>query len=136
MGDRLRYRKKADQVVAAVQLNLETDGFTYRKWGAEQRCKRGDWLVDNGGDCYTVDAEVFAKTYRRVSPGAYVKITAVWAEVATKPGSVATREGESHYLAGDYLVYNNEDGTDAYCISGAKFESMYELNEQTDPADY
>jgi len=26
-------------------------------------------------------------------------------------------------------VSNNEDGTDAYCISAAKFESMYELDE-------
>ena len=129
MGKRLRYRKKADQYVVAVQLNLETDGFTYRKWGGEQRCKRGDWLVDNGGDNYTVDAEVFEKTYRRVNPGTYVKTTPVWAEVATRPGSVATKEGESQYRAGDYLVYNNEDGTDAYCVSAAKFDSMYELDE-------
>lgn len=57
--------------MVAFQLDLDTDGFTYRKWGAEQRCKRGDWLVDNGGDCYTVGAEAFARTYRRVSPGAY-----------------------------------------------------------------
>jgi hypothetical protein len=129
MGTRRRFKKKADRFVVAVQLNLDTDGFTYRKWGAEQRCKPGDWLVDNGGDIYTVDGAVFAKTYRRVSPGIYVKSTPVWAEVATKPGSVATNEGESHYKAGDYLVYNNEDGTDAYCVSRAKFESMYEPDE-------
>jgi hypothetical protein len=42
---------------------------------------------------------------------------------------VVTKEGKSHYQSGDYLVYNNEDGTDAYCISAAKFESMYELEE-------
>ncbi len=129
MGDRLRYKKKADQFIVAVQLNLDTDGFTYRKWGAEQRCKRGDWLVDNGGDIYTIDSGVFAKTYRNVGPGAYVKTTPVWAEVATRPGKVSTKEGESHYRAGDYLVYNNEDGTDAYCMSAAKFESMYELDD-------
>jgi acetylornithine deacetylase/succinyl-diaminopimelate desuccinylase-like protein len=35
--------------------------------------KAGDWLVDNGGDVYTVDAEVFARTYREVARGAYVK---------------------------------------------------------------
>lgn len=129
MGNRRRYKKKADQAVIAVQLNLETEGFSYRKWGADQRCKKGDWLVDNNGDCYTVDGEVFAKTYSRVSSGNYVKTTFVWAEVATEPGVVATREGESHYGAGDYVVYNNEDGTDAYCVSAARFESMYELDE-------
>ncbi len=31
MGIRKRYRKKADQFVIAVQLDLETEGFAYRK---------------------------------------------------------------------------------------------------------
>jgi hypothetical protein len=128
MGNRRRYRKKAHQFVIAVQLDLDTEGFTYRKWGAEQRCKQGDWIVDNNGDIYSVDAEVFAKTYRKTGDGIYVKTTPIWAEVATQPGSVVTIEGESHYQRGDYLVYNNEDGTDAYCISAEKFESMYELD--------
>ena len=129
MGDRLRYRKKPDQTVVAVQLNLETEGFPFRKWGAEQWCKGGDWIVDNAGECYTVDADVFAKTYRKVSPGIYYKTTPIWAEVATKAGSVWTKEGESHYLAGDYIVSNNEDGTDAYCVSAVEFRSMYERDE-------
>ncbi len=129
MGNRRRYRKKADQFVVAVQLDLDTDGFIYRKWGAEQRCQQGDWLVDNDGDHYTVDGEVFVRTYRKLSPGIYVKTTSIWAEVASEPGRVVTKEGASHYQAGDYLVSNNEDGTDAYCISAAKFESMYELDE-------
>lgn len=110
-------------------MNLDTEGFVYKKWGAEQRCKRGDWLVDNAGEIYTVDAEVFAKTYRRVSPGIYVKTTPVWAEVAALPGSVVTKEGKSLYKTGDYLVFNNEDGTDGYCISAEKFETMYERDE-------
>ena len=129
MGKRKRYKKRADQYIVAVRLDLDTAGFTYRKWGAEQRCKPGDWLVDNNGDIYTVDSEVFAKTYRKTGDGTYVKTTPIWAEIATKDGSVATKEGESHYKRGDYLAYNNADGTDAYCISAAKFESMYELDE-------
>ncbi len=129
MRTRRRYRKKADQFVVAVKLDLDTEGFTYRKWGGDQRCKPGDWLVDNQGDVYTVDDAVFAKTYRGLGPGTYVKTTPVWAEKATQPGSVATKEGRSHYGTGDYLVYNNEDGTDAYCIGAAKFESMYEPEE-------
>ena len=129
MGNRRRYRKRADQFVVAVQLDLKTDGFTYRKWGAQQRCEQGDWIVDNNGDHYTVNGEVFAKTYRKISPGIYVKTTPIWAEVAAEPGQVDTKEGVSHYQAGDYLVSNNEDGTDAYCISAAKFESMYEPDD-------
>ena len=130
MGNRRRYRKRADQFVTAVQFKLDTDGFVYQKWGAEQRCKPGDWLVDNNGDVYTVDAETFESTYRELSSGVYVKKTPIWAKVATEAGVVRTKEGQSHYEAGDYLVSNNEDGTDDdYCISAAKFESMYELDE-------
>jgi hypothetical protein len=129
MGDRRRYRKKPDQYVVAVQLALEFDGFDYRKWGGDQHGKPGDWLVDNDGDIYTVDQEVFAATYRQVAPGRYVKTTPVWAAQADAAGVVPTKEGQSHYAAGDYLVSNNEDGSDAYCIAAAKFEAMYVLDE-------
>lgn len=129
MTSRRRYRKRADLAVTAVRLDLDTAGFSYRKWGGEQRCKAGDWLVDNAGDVYTVDAEVFARTYRAVGPGRYVKSTPVWAEVATAAGSVVTKEGVSHHQAGDYLVANQSDGGDAYCIGRAKFEAMYEVDD-------
>ncbi len=129
MAQRRRYRKRSDQFVTAVQFNLEMDDFVYRKWGAEQRGKRGDWLVDNGGDVYTVDRDVFERTYRELSPGVYLKTTPIWAEVTDSPGAVDTKEGKSHYEAGDYLVSNNEDGSDAYCVDAEKFEAMYELDE-------
>lgn len=129
MATRHRYRKKAGQSVVAVQLDLDTDGFVYSKWGGDQTCKRGDWLVDNDGDIYTVDGDVFARTYRKAGPGLYAKSAPVWAEVAGAPGSVATKEGRSHYETGDYIVCNNEDGTDAYCIARDKFEEMYEPDE-------
>ena len=61
MGERRRYRKRADQFVVAVRLDLEGAGFRYRKWGGEQQCKAGDWVVDNDGEVYTVDAESFAR---------------------------------------------------------------------------
>ena len=132
MAKRSRYRKKPDHYVVAVQLTLDTEGFTYRKWDAEQRCKPGDWLVNNQGDVYTVDQESFASTYRQKRPdlmGIYVKTGVVWAERATEAGKVVTREGISRYKAGDYLVANKEDGSDNYCISAGKFESLYELDE-------
>ena len=129
MPNRKRYRKRPDQSIVAVQLDLDTTGFTYNKWGAEQRCKQGDWIVDNGGDIYSVDGEVFKNTYRMVSPGTYVKTTPIWAEKATEAGKVQTLEGESHYEKGDYIVSNNEDGTDAYCINAEKFETLYEPDE-------
>ena len=125
-----RYRKKESSTVVAVQVDLETSGFTYRKWGGEQTCKPRDWLVYNNGDTYTVDREVFARTYRRVQPGQYVKSTPVWAEKATEAGRITTKEGSSGYNPGDYIVYNNRDGTDGYCMDAATFHEMYEPDEE------
>jgi hypothetical protein len=127
VGARQKYKKKPTAFVTAVQLDLDTEGFRYNKWGGKQVCKRGDWLVDNNGDKYTVSQEAFAKTYQRLSPGVYLKTAPVWAEVAENAGKVKTQEGETAYKAGDYLVYNNEDGTGAYAVSADKFESMYTL---------
>ena len=129
MSARRKYKKKQTSFVTAVQLDLDTEGFVYNKWGGKQVCNRGDWLVDNNGDKYTVAQESFAKTYKFVSPGVYVKSAPVWAEVTEKTGKVKTNEGETAYQAGDYLVSNNEDGTDAYAMSAEKFESMYDLAE-------
>lgn len=126
MSQRLKYRKRSDQTVIAVQLALETEGFTYEKWGATQTCKAGDWIVDNGGDIYTIDRDSFDRTYREVGKGTYVKTTPIWAEVAAEPGRVRTKEGFTHYRAGDYLVFNDEHGGDAYAIAADRFNAMYE----------
>jgi hypothetical protein len=127
MNARQQYTKRASQFVTAVQVDLETDGFTYQKWGGAQRCKRGDWLVNNDGDTYTVDRDTFARTYKPTGPGTYVKSTTVWAEIAKQAGEISTKEGATHYEPGDYLVYNEPDGGDGYAVSKATFERMYEL---------
>ncbi|MBL8326528.1 MAG: hypothetical protein JNJ89_16365 [Rubrivivax sp.] len=129
MPTRQRFRRRPDQAVSAVQIRLETDGLRYRKWGHEQFAKAGDWLVDNAGDVYTVEAETFARTYRQVAPGAYVKATPVWAERAMAAGSVATKEGRTAYAAGDWLVFNREDGGDPYAVAALKFEQLYEPDD-------
>ncbi len=127
MNHRQRYVKRESQFVVAVQLALETDGFTYRKWGGLQTCKPGDWLVHNDADTYTVDADTFARTYRATGPGTYVKVTPIWAAAAAADGDVRTKEGVTHYAAGDYLVYNEAQGGDAYAVGKAEFERMYEV---------
>jgi hypothetical protein len=129
MSGRLKYVKRADKTVVAVQLALETTGFTYQKWGGTQTCKAGDWIVSNGADVYTVDRSTFERTYRSVGSGTYVKTTPVWAEVAGAMGHVQTKEGVTYYEAGDYLVFNEEQGGDAYAVSSDKFETMYERIE-------
>ena len=129
MPIRRKYKKKPTSFITAVQLDLDTEGFVYNKWGGPQVCKRGDWLVDNAGDKYTVARESFAKTYEFVSPGVYTKSVPVWAELTDKPGKIKTSEGETAYAAGDYLVSNNPDGTDTYAISAEKFRELYDLAE-------
>ena len=126
MGDRLKYVKRENQSVVAVQLALDTQGFTYRKWGDVQTCKPGDWILDSDGDIYTVDQQTFARTYRKVDGGKYVKVTPVWAERALNAGHVKTKEGTTHYRRGDYLVFNDDDGHDGYAVDAEKFCAMYQ----------
>ena len=120
------YRRKKRTSVIAVRLDLDTEGFTYQKWGGTQRCKRGDWLLSNQGDVYTVDGETFARTYRQVSAGVYEKDAPVWAEQASESGTIQTKEGSTAYKAGDYLVFNDPDGHDGYAMSRETFHSLYE----------
>ena len=126
---RQSYVRRPDRPVIAIRLALDLQSFVYRKWDDEQRAKQGDWLVDNDGDVYTVDADSFARTYQQTGPGAYNKTTPIWAEKAAQAGSVKTKEGATHYEAGDYLVSNESDGSDAYAISAEKFEALYTLAE-------
>lgn len=121
-----RYRRKAGNEVIAVPLDLDTEGFTYEKWGGTQRCKPGDWIVDNGGDVYTVDRETFERTYRRVTPGVYAKHADVWAKVVDTAGTIRTKEGSTDYVAGDWLVFNDAEGRDGWAMSAEKFAELYE----------
>ena len=126
MAERKPYRRRPETAVTAVRLDLDTDGITYRKWGAVQRSKPGDWLVDNDGDVYTVDADVFARTYREIAPGRFEKQGLVWAERADSPGAIATKEGSTEYAAGDMLVFNDEAGEDGWAMSAERFARLYE----------
>ena len=120
------YRRKEQTTVVAVRLELETNGFRYRKWGGEQRCKMGDWIVNNDGDVYTVDAETFDKTYRSVGRGVFRKDSRVWAERAKAAGVIRTKEGATEYQAGDVLVFNDAKGSDGYAMSADKFQKLYD----------
>jgi hypothetical protein len=127
MGEMKEYRRRERTTVTAVQLDLDTDGFTYSKWGSLQRCKRGDWLVDSDGEKYTVDAETFAKTYSPVSPGVWEKTSTVWAEQAHAAGTIRTKEGWTAYGRGDWLVFNDRERKDGWAVPAGKFSELYEL---------
>ena len=123
---RQRFRPRRDRTVVAVQLRLQTEGLHYTKWGHAQCARAGDWLVDNDGDVYTVEADSFARTYQSVGKGLYVKTTCVWAEQASEAGHIATKEGQTAYQRGDWLVSNEADGSDAYAIAAERFHTLYE----------
>ncbi len=128
------YRRPDQTTVIAIPLDLEATPdaqigsklFTYHKWDARQTSKRGDWLLHNGGDVYTVDRETFARTYAQVGPGQYRKIANVWAERADAGGKIETKEGTTHYATGDYLVYNQAERRDGYAVKAKKFVELYE----------
>ena len=123
-----KYHKKATQTVVAVQLNLDTEGLHYQKWGDQQFAKKGDWLIDNDGSIYSIDKAAFARTYQLVSPGQYQKVSDIYAKLADKDSCIDTLEGKTHFLKGDYIVYENPGQTEgAYAVSAEKFEAMYDL---------
>jgi len=124
MKQHRKYLKRS--LVAAVQLNLDTTGFTYQKWGGTQRCSPGDWLVQSDGETYTVQRDSFAKTYEQVDLGQYRKTTPIWATVATEAGQVRTKEGLTSYQPGDYLVSNDAEYHDQYAVGKAQFDQLYE----------
>ena len=121
-----KYVRRAATLITAVQLDLDMDRFTYRKWGGVQSASAGDWLVNNGGDIYTVNRATFERTYRPVSQGVYQKTEPVWARLAEADGVIQTKEGETHYRAGDMLVFNDEAERDGYAMTAETFEELYE----------
>lgn len=129
-----QYIKKNNKPIRAVQISLPDCTLHYEKWGGTQRAKSGDWLVTNDNNHYTVERESFRETYRHLYGDWYRKTASVWAEIAESAGVIATREGTSQYLAGDYLVYNLPDRNDAYTVAKKEFEENYSpLGEQHMP---
>ena len=123
-----KYKAKKITVVA-IQIPEDSKGLEYEKWGSIQFAKPGDWLVNKLGETYSIDAESFANTMKPLDRvGHYYKFSEIWGEVAVDSGVVETKEGTSQYVEGDYLVSNNEDFTDKYCISKEKFEKLYEVD--------
>lgn len=126
MNNLREYRRRDRTPVTATRLDLDMDGFTYWKWGGVQTASPGDWLVNREDEAYTVEREVFERTYRMISPGVYEKATPVWARVAESDGTIPTKEGETHYTAGDMIVFNDPQGRDGYAMISETFAELYE----------
>lgn len=125
MSQLKRYKRRENTTVTAVKIDLGTDGFQYQKWGGVQIARRGDWLVDNMGDVYTIDGQVFEDTYSEVSPGRYKRNSFVWAEEAKIDGRVKSTSGFTYYYAGDMIAYNSEEKTDGWAMEKERFFKLY-----------
>ena len=132
MSELKQWMPKPDATVIAVQINLDIEGFAYVKWGAEQHCSPGDWLVDNDGDVYTISDDTFAKTYRLEGPGLYRKIAPVWARVAQGKGTIRSEEGETEYEPGDYVVFHAPDAELGWAVKPDKFHARYDPAPEAD----
>lgn len=124
-----RYRRREKTTVTAVQIDLETEGFNYRKWGGVQIARAGDWLVNNNGNVYTIDREAFEQTYTATGPGVYEKIGPVWAREAQADGQVKSTSGFSGYSAGDMIVFRDTDELDGWAMNAEEFNRLYEPDE-------
>jgi hypothetical protein len=104
--------------------------FKYHKWGDTQQCKPYDWLVrTHTGEVYTIDEKSFLNTYTPISDVHYEKTVGVYAHQSDEDGSIKTKEGITHYKAGDWIVFNDKELTDGYAISDDKFRKLYEVSE-------
>lgn len=128
------YNRKKTPPVTAIQLAFSvpagtTHLFKYDKWGDTQQCKPYDWLVrTHSGEVYTIDEKSFLNTYTPISDVHYEKTVGVYAYLATEDGSINTKEGVTHYKAGDWVTFNDKELTDGYAISDEKFRKLYEVS--------
>ncbi len=53
----------------------------------------------------------------------------MWAEEVDSSGTITTKEGSTDFQAGDYLVFNDEEGRDGYAVSQEKFRSLHGLGD-------
>ena len=125
-GGLRKCRRKQRPTVVAVCLDLETEGFLYHKWGSPRRCRAGDWLVNDAGTTYTVDARAFAASYLPLGPGLFENQLFAWVERAKSDGVLPTARGGVGYRSGDVLVFRDEDRIDGEVLAAAEFERLYE----------
>lgn len=122
-----QYERRPDGLIIAIQirLDLEAGGIAYRKWDSEQWGKRGDWLINDDGDTYTVSAENFANDYELSESGLYRNTAKVWAEEATGSGFVEIRGGTAPFVEGNMLVFSDPDRKEGQVFFYNKFNRLY-----------
>lgn len=114
-----RYRSTA--VVHATRLARPHAWRTGR--GSALSARAGDWLITDGVQEWTVEADIFARTYRRLPDGRFAKDAPVDAVRTDRPLDVPTLEGVARAEAGDWVL-RGVDG-ELWPVSDAYFRSTY-----------
>jgi hypothetical protein len=114
-----RYRSTA--TVHATRLTEAHTWQTAR--GSDLTGRAGDWRVTDGVEEWTVEAGIFARTYRQLPDGRYAKDATVDAVRTERPLDVPTLEGVARAEAGDWVL-RSDDG-ELWTVTDAYFRSAY-----------
>jgi hypothetical protein len=114
-----RYRSTA--VVRATRLARPYTWRTAR--GSALSARAGDWRLSDGVEEWTVEADIFARTYRRLPDGRFTKDAPVDAARTDRPLDVPTCEGVARAEAGDWVL-RGVDG-ELWTVTDAYFRSTY-----------
>lgn len=107
--------------VSARQLTTSTEWTSDN--GSRLTALAGDWLLETYGSTWTVNADVFERTYEKQADGTYLKIVAVTARKLTTEVDIVTLEGIAHALPGDWLVCN--PAGDVWPVNAEEFSRRY-----------
>lgn len=91
--------------------------------GSDLDAAAGDWLLTDGRREWTVDADVFARSYERLADGTFRKSTTVQAVQLDEAVDVPTLEGVSAAVAGDWLLRGVEG--ELWPVGDDHFRSRY-----------
>ena len=84
----------------------------------------GDWLVTDGTEEWTVAPGVFARSYRPLPDGRFVKVAPVRAARLDRTAEVPTLEGVARAEAGDWVLCG-VDG-ELWTVTDTFFRAHYE----------
>lgn len=127
-----RYKRKGNEVVIAIQLDLDTEGFSYQKQGAERRCNAQDWLLSDRSGTYAVDDSTFARAFEEIGVGQYTMVGIVRAKVSDSAGHIRVGQRKVPHEPGDYLVWDESTQSIGYAVPKDWFEASYVLAPEGD----
>ena len=109
-----------------VKAQKLTDTFQWQSTDGNNLVgEKGDYLIESDGNRWTVQPEIFEKTYSENSDGTFTKTAQVIAVKVNAALTINTLEGESVVHEGDYLLCG--ESADVWSIDSTNFVKKYFL---------